>query len=151
MQTEKLNYRQENVYDKMRWRTGKTNLKYPLIVKPDHEGSSLSITEESVVYNELDLRNGLHKIFEIFNQPFLVEEFIIGREFTIGVMGNHDPEVIDIRVDKDRKPYFLEINTLPGMQPDYSDFPRVAKAGGYTYESLVQKLLDLSLSKNKEN
>jgi D-alanine-D-alanine ligase-like ATP-grasp enzyme len=36
------------------------------------------------------------------------------------------------------------------MQPDYSDFPRVAKAAGYTYEALIQKMLDLALTKNEE-
>ena len=189
----------------------KANLNYPLIVKPEHEGSSLGITEDSLVKNEVDLRKAIHKVISIFKQPALVEEFIIGREFTVGVMGNDDVEVlpiqeiiydttdgmgfmtvdikardavevkcpanleqglgeiiksyaekaykalgcneyarIDVRLDGDGKPYFLEINTLPGMQPEYSDFPRVAKAGGYTYEALVQKLLDLSLSKNKQ-
>lgn len=186
------------------------DLNYPLIIKPEHEGSSLGITDDSLVYNELDLRNGIHKVISVFNQPVLVEEFIIGREFTIGVMGNDEIEVlpvqeiifdrtdgkgfmtvdikardavevkcpadllpdlskriknyaaeaynilgcngyarIDVRLDKDGIPYFLEINTLPGMQPDYSDFPRVAIAGGYSYVSLIQKLLVLTLTKNK--
>lgn len=187
------------------------SLKYPLIIKPEHEGSSLGITEDSVVHDEDALRKGLKKVFQLFSQPALVEEFITGREFTVGVLGNDDPEVlpiqeiiydttdgkgfmtvdikardavgvkcpadldeavaarikdyaakaykalgcdeyarIDVRLDAEGTPYFLEINTLPGMQPEYSDFPRVAKAAGYTYESLIQKMVVMAFTKNKE-
>ncbi len=54
------------------------------------------------------------------------------------------------RVDfmvKDDKPYFLEINTNPGMT-DTSDLPAQAKAGGIDYDNLVLMILN-SVGLNK--
>lgn len=186
------------------------NLEFPLIVKPEHEGSSLGISNDSVVFNEDSLRKKVKDIIEIFDQPALVEKFVSGREFTVGVLGNDDPEVlpileilyddknrdglmtvdikakdavgtvcpaeihddiaekirdyakkaykalgcseyarIDVRLDEKNIPNFIEINTLPGMQPNYSDFPRTAKAAGYTYEDLIDKMVRLAIERTQ--
>ncbi len=45
-------------------------------------------------------------------------------------------------------PYLLEVNTLPGMTPT-SLVPRAAKAAGYSFNSLITKLIELGQSKRK--
>lgn len=71
-------------------------LKYPLIVKPDAEGSSVGITNESVVTNEKALRNQIEKVLDTYGEPSLVEEFCSGREFTVGIIGNNPPRILPI-------------------------------------------------------
>jgi D-alanine-D-alanine ligase len=56
-------------------------LKLPVFVKPNNGGSSLGISK---VNNEEELAPALQKAFQEDTQV-LVEEFISGREFTIGV------------------------------------------------------------------
>ena len=51
---------------------------------------------------------------------------------------------IDFRLDANGRPHVLELNTLPGLQKNYSDFPNVAQAGGISYEELIQRLVDLA-------
>ena len=65
----------------------KENLKYPLIVKPKSEAVSFGLR---IVNNEDELREGVKVIYEKFNSPTLVEEFIEGREFNVGLLGNGD-------------------------------------------------------------
>ncbi len=52
----------------------------------------------------------------------------------------------DFIVSADETPYFLEINTLPGMTPT-SLVPQEAAAIGVDYEALCQRIVDLSLEK----
>lgn len=72
--------------------TLKKTLKFPLIVKPIAEGSSMGITNQSVVYDEISLKKQVKKILKIFNEPALIEPFLEGREFSIAMLGN--PPVI---------------------------------------------------------
>jgi len=71
------------------------NLNFPLIIKPIAEGSSMGITNDSVVDNEVDLRAKLKKIIKNFDEPALVEPFLMGREFSIAMIGN-PPEILPI-------------------------------------------------------
>lgn len=73
----------------------KRRLKFPLIVKPVAQGSSAGITNDSVVWSEIRLREQLEKVLELFPAGALVEPFITGREFSIGLLGN-PPEVLPI-------------------------------------------------------
>jgi D-alanine-D-alanine ligase len=59
---------------------------WPAIVKPLHEDGSLGITKDSVVKNDTDLRVAVKKIHLGYCQPAIVEEYIDGREFGIGVI-----------------------------------------------------------------
>ncbi|MCS7013035.1 MAG: ATP-grasp domain-containing protein [Chloroherpetonaceae bacterium] len=61
---------------------------YPLIVKPLHEGSSKGIFERSVVYSAKELQAQLQEVLMRYHQPALVEQFLPGREFTVGLLGN---------------------------------------------------------------
>lgn len=58
---------------------------FPAIVKPKMEAVSLGL---KVVHNEKDLPDAVKEIIEIYKQPTLVESFITGREFAIGLLGN---------------------------------------------------------------
>ncbi len=63
---------------------------------------------------------------------------------TFRVTGCLDVARVDFRLDKhdNDKPYILEINPLPGLNPGYSDLCIEALAGGWTYEELVNRILD---------
>jgi len=72
------------------------DVSFPLIVKPPQEDASLGITQKSVVR---DVRELLHKIGEMqsaFGQPALVEEFVEGREFYVGVLGNVNAKALAV-------------------------------------------------------
>jgi len=71
-------------------------LEFPLIVKPLAEGSSKGIRSKSLVKDEQSLREQLSWVINTYNQPAIVEEFLPGREFTIGLIGNEDPLVLPI-------------------------------------------------------
>lgn len=64
-------------------------LKYPLLVKSVQDDASLGISQASIVHNEDKLRERIHFVHENFQSTALVEEYIDGREFYVGVMGNH--------------------------------------------------------------
>lgn len=70
------------------------DMKFPLIVKPNAEGSSKGIGSTSVVDNEDDLREKVKELIERYRQPALVEEYIAGREFTVGLLGDKRPRVL---------------------------------------------------------
>jgi D-alanine-D-alanine ligase len=61
---------------------------FPLFVKPLHEGSSKGISVESIVESERELSERIEWTLEWYQQPVLIEEFLPGREFTIGVLGS---------------------------------------------------------------
>jgi D-alanine-D-alanine ligase len=65
------------------------DLSFPLIVKPKNEAVSFGIR---IVQNEKELREGADIIFQQFNQPVLVEQYIEGREINVGLLGNNPPE-----------------------------------------------------------
>jgi D-alanine-D-alanine ligase len=69
---------------------------FPLFVKTLHEGTSKGITEASRVENFQQLKEQVDRIYRDYKQPALVEEFIKGREFTVGVIGNNPPEAMPV-------------------------------------------------------
>ncbi|HSW14508.1 MAG TPA: hypothetical protein VLI06_16795 [Solimonas sp.] len=71
-------------------------LRYPLIVKLAREGSSMGLSAASVVDDEAALRQQLGQLIAAYRGPVLVEEFIEGREFTVGLLGNAVLEVLPI-------------------------------------------------------
>lgn len=178
---------------------------YPLMVKPEHEGSGIGVTESSMVRTPVQLRNAIREKITLHNQVLLLEEFLPGREFTVGVMGNKQLEIlpiketifpedglqiltdamktedlsvsevpadiptalaeeihemtertyrllrcrdfarIDFRLDREGKPNVIELNTFPGLKNNYSFFPLIAKAAGYSYPALIQRLVEVAL------
>lgn len=200
-------------------------LDFPLFVKPVREGSGMGINGQSVVCDEAGLRDQVRWVVRSYGQPALVETFLPGREFTVGVLGNRlmpwqqargfydergyhvlpvleidvsplreaeglynsyakterpldldylcpapiddrleaelrslavqafeaigalDVARVDFRLDRDGMPYLMEINTLPGLNPTYSDMVIAARAGGMSYRVLVNEILNLAVDR----
>jgi D-alanine-D-alanine ligase len=208
-------------------------LPFPLFAKPSREGTGMGVSAESIIHDESQLRPQLRRIFERYNQPALVEQYIEGREVTLGVIGNltapvarrvpededaprilrglhifppleidmgaypieeagvytnrikvemahdfhylcpaplsedqveelnwlaaatfrvmgcFDVARVDFRLDANdgNKPYILEINPLPGLNPEYSDLCIEAKADGWRYDQLINRILDEAIQR----
>lgn len=177
---------------------------FPAIVKPLREGSSIGIDAGAIVEDEGALRQRVCWVRATLNEPALVERYITGREFTVGVVGNGVrlevlpilervfvgegpafepvPEHADwIRrecparldeataarlADLSRRAFqalgcadyarldwmldgdgetgevvLLEVNSLPGLKPGYSDLPVMARAAGWGYEGLIRRIV----------
>ena len=71
-----------------------SDMKFPLIVKPNAEGSSKGIDAKNVVDSEEELRIAVKNCVEKYRQPALIEEYITGREFTVGLLGDKRPRVL---------------------------------------------------------
>ncbi len=189
--------------------------KYPVIVKPNAEGSSKGISDISVVHTRQELLELVRRNIELYAEDMLAEEYIEGREFTVGLLGNGDEtrvfrpmEIIykdeepipggykvysypvkqdyaryvryecpagitlrqeeemirtsklifralgcrdfsriDYRLSNDGQLYFIEINPLPGLAPNYSDYPMLAEFCGVEYGSLVRSVLKAALKR----
>jgi D-alanine-D-alanine ligase len=191
----------------------KRKLGFPLVVKPIAEGSGKGIRSSSLVTDEQSLSNQIKWVTETYHQSAIVEEFLPGKEFTVGLIGNVKPKVlpiveikfdkmpkgasplysfeakwiwdvpekpleifkcpadipekleneiqriavkafnvllcrdvcrIDMRTDKNGKPYVLDVNPLPGMIPDpdaHSCLPEAVMTAGYTYDQLICTIL----------
>lgn len=64
------------------------DLPYPLFVKPLAEGTSKGIFETSRVVDREALRARCRQVLHDYRQPALVETFLPGREFTVGLLGS---------------------------------------------------------------
>lgn len=192
--------------------TEKVNIQFPLFVKPVAEGTGKGVNGKSVVYTKDELKEKCNEIIFKFNQGALVEEFLTGREFTVGIIGTEneakviaimeiivkkdtheqiysydnkenyetimeykyndeiedrdlvekckrlalgvhktlkckDVSRVDIKVDKNGEPNFLEINPLPGLNPLHSDLCLMAYHSGLSYFDLIKSIVDSSLKR----
>ena len=82
------------------------DIKFPLLVKPPQEDASLGITQKSIVNNVKELLDVISGTQQEYQSPVLVEEFIDGREFYVGVLGNS------------------KVEALPIIELDFSKFPK---------------------------
>jgi len=81
------------------------DINFPLLVKPPQEDASLGITQKSVVNDVKELLDVISSTQREYQSPVLVEEFIDGREFYVGVIGNS------------------KVEALPIVELDFSKFP----------------------------
>jgi D-alanine-D-alanine ligase len=81
------------------------DLSFPVIVKPPQEDASLGITSASVVHEIKDLFDRIGELQSEYQAPVLVEQFIEGREFYVGVIGN------------------ANVAALPVIEMDFTGFP----------------------------
>jgi D-alanine-D-alanine ligase len=79
----------------------------------------------------------------------LVEELNWLTAATFRVTGCQDVARVDYRLDanNNNKPYILEINPLPGLNPEYSDLCIEARAAGWSYADLVNRILDEAIER----
>jgi D-alanine-D-alanine ligase len=216
-------------------------LDFPAFVKPVHEGTGMGINGHSVVYSEAELRWQVRWVIQTYRQAALVETYLPGREFTVGLIGNtlspapwspwsasprtvgfgsgqglydergfhlfpvleidanvgagqglynaasksyHPGEEgaplylcpadipaslevelkrlavaafeaidaldlarVDFRLGDDGRPYLLEINTLPGLNPIVSDLCIIARAEGIHYTDLINEIVYLAAAR----
>jgi len=82
---------------------------FPAIVKPNFGDSSFGITQKSITFSRDELMNAISGIREQFGyeKPILVEEFLTGKDISVGVIGN-PPE---------------SYHALPVIEEDYSGLP----------------------------
>ncbi len=204
------------------------DMEFPLFVKPAREGTGMGVDLKAIVKDENELRERTCWVINMYQQPALVETFLPGREFTVGIMGRADAKLFsrhpewyekdgfhrfpileldssrsvtpgvygneaksqevgsddapgyfcpaevepelgkklhylawrahvllgaldvsrtDIRLDAEGNPRLIEINTLPGLTPNYSDLCLQAKAEDIAYPDLILDILYLGASR----
>jgi D-alanine-D-alanine ligase len=72
----------------------KVDLPFPLFLKPVQEGSGKGVGADSKVENARDLRRVAQQLLTRFQQPVLVESFLSGREFTVGIIGTAEDAAV---------------------------------------------------------
>ena len=72
------------------------NFVFPLFVKPRRGGCSQGISSQSLISSKDEAVNNINAALENIGQPVIVEEFLPGREFTVGIFGNQPPKVLAI-------------------------------------------------------
>lgn len=92
---------------------------YPAIVKPIHESCSIGITTESVVYTRETLHTAVHRVWDLYEQPALVEAFVPGFDLEVPLIGHPTLEALGVvavlpAVSRDR----LSILTSPLVYQD---------------------------------
>ena len=85
-------------------------LTFPVIVKPNFGDSSFGITQKNVCYDLQSLGSAIIGIREKFgyNNPILVEEFLTGKDISVGIIGNP----------------MTSYTILPIIEEDYSALPK---------------------------
>jgi D-alanine-D-alanine ligase len=81
------------------------NLRMPLFVKPLRSDASLGIRGKSLVHDAVALMERVAAIHKELEDSALAEEYIDGREFYVGVLGNSQPKA------------------LPPIEVDFTGFP----------------------------
>ncbi len=183
-------------------------LRYPLFAKPLAEGTGKGVTARSKIENEAALAAKVAELLERYRQPVLVEEYLPGREFTVGLVGTgrrarvvgvmevilldtaernaysyHNKENwvgrveyemrndaigercaelslaawrglgcrdggrIDVRLDSEGNPSFIEVNPLAGINPHHSDLPMLAGKMGISFPQLIRWIVDSALER----
>ncbi|MBU1340646.1 MAG: D-alanine--D-alanine ligase [Proteobacteria bacterium] len=183
-------------------------LEYPLFAKPISEGTGKGIDSASVIHSKSELETVCTLLLKKFHQAVLVEEFLPGREFTVGVLGSgqdayvpgameivykQDTEKIysytnkenyvdlveyvavkgdlledckrvalkawrslncldggriDVKIDRNRKMSFIEVNPLAGLNPVISDLPILCGLNDMSYQQIIDAILTSAIKRN---
>ena len=106
----------------------------PAIVKPLAEDASMGITRESVVFDETALRRQVQYVLDVYHEPALVEEYIIGREINVGLWGNGHTHILplsELSFENWSDPYqqfcHFEAKWIP-ESPEYQSMPVICPA-----------------------
>jgi D-alanine-D-alanine ligase len=65
-------------------------------------------------------------------------------------LGCRDVARIDFRL-RDGKPYFLEVNPLPGLNPESSDLVILSRLAGWSYEQLIEGILHAAVQRTMKS
>jgi D-alanine-D-alanine ligase len=196
----------------------KIDLPFPLFAKPVAEGTGKGINPNSKITNIKQLKEVCLDRLKQFKQPVLVETFLPGREFTVGIVGTGEeseavglmevcfkeqepmpdgrqeskiysynskanyqelvdytlPEKeiaeacykialdawkglgcrdggrIDLRMDKNGIPNFIEVNPLAGLNPIHSDLPILSRMAGISYNELIGRIMKSAIKRIKK-
>jgi D-alanine-D-alanine ligase len=181
----------------------RVDLPYPLFVKPNAEGSGKGISFNSRVAGPDELLATCTERWKTGTYPLLVETYLPGREFTVGILGTGEesfsvgamevifrktaadsiysydmktnyeefvdyalpePEIlgpccemalkawkalecrdggrVDVRLDANGIPNFIEVNPLAGLNDITSDLPILARMNGYDYSFIIKTIID---------
>jgi D-alanine-D-alanine ligase len=69
---------------------------YPLVVQPSQEHGGVGLDRDSVVSSQKGLALRVREILRIYNQPALIQHFLPGREFNVGILGGSRPRVLPL-------------------------------------------------------
>ncbi len=127
----------------------------PAIVKPVAEDASMGITREAVVFDEAPLRQRVQYILDVYHEAALVEEYLIGREFNVGLWGNGVTHLLPLaelsfrewenpyqqfcHFDAKWNPDSPEYQTMPVICPAQIDEPtaeRIREVAQRSYQAL---------------
>ncbi len=114
-----------------------SDVEFPVIVKPKMESVSFGL---KVVYNVEDLKEAVEFIVGEFQQQALVEKFIRGREFAVGIIGNSPVEVLPVlEIDLDGDPNAIQTVDDKKFKPKNKICPANID------DKLAKKMQDLSI------
>jgi D-alanine-D-alanine ligase len=88
------------------------DLRYPLFLKLCYEGSSKGVRLDSKILDRQSLEEKTGRLLKNYGPPVLVEEFVKGPEFTVGILGNENPSVLGVMQ--------IEIRGTPPNESIYS-------------------------------
>ena len=98
-------------------------MEFPLFVKPSREGTGMGVTARSIVRDEDELRERVAYILGRYKQPALVEQFIEGREVTVGLIGNLvGPVARRLPENEDAPRMQAGLRFLPPMEVDLKPY-----------------------------
>ncbi|MGQ9653340.1 MAG: D-alanine--D-alanine ligase family protein [Thermodesulfobacteriota bacterium] len=181
----------------------RVDIRYPLFAKPVAEGTGKGVDARSMITTPSDLGEVVKRLLATYRQPVIVEGFLPGREFTVGIIGTgedaealgpmevllreqaephaysyvnkerceelveyrlvddaparqakevalavwrglgcRDAGRVDIRLDVDGTPNFMEVNPLAGLHPEHSDLPIICTKAGITFRDLIGRIIE---------
>jgi len=132
------------------------DLKFPLFVKPAREGTGMGVDARARVGDERELRERVRLVIDRYAQPALVETFLPGREFTVGVLGRRDAATHGRHPEWYEKDGFhrfpvLELDSSRSVTPDiYSQEAKSISVGAagapdYICPAVIDRELDRKL------
>jgi D-alanine-D-alanine ligase len=83
--------------------------KFPLIVHASQEHAGIGLDRHSVVHTKAALKDKVREILKTYRQPALVQDFLAGREFNVGVIGGRKLRVLPLAE--------VDYSALPGTIP----------------------------------
>ena len=188
----------------------KVDLSFPVFAKPVAEGTGKGVSSRSKIATRPELTAVCKDLLKRYGQPVLVEEFLPGREFTVGILGTgkhastvgvmevhlneraerdaygyhnkknwkelvsyslargtiareckeialaawrglgcRDAGRIDLRLNREGTPCFLEVNPLAGIRPGYSDFCILNDLVKFEYTEFLRFILESACERGK--